>query len=71
MIYLKVIYHNVNNLSFCNDVYSDYKIIEHGVPQGSISGPILFLIYINYTNSINHPHLTMHPKDTSLLQVII
>jgi hypothetical protein len=52
-----------------NNVRSDTEIIEYGVPQGSILGPILFLLYVN-----DLPHLSqqnnsiiMFADDTSLL----
>ena len=55
-----------------NNVYSDYGKIECGVPQGSILGPLLFLVYINdLRNCLNHCKSFLYADDTVLIESCI
>ena len=47
--------------------YSDWKTIQHGVPQGSILEPLLFNLFINdLTYFINDAKLRLYADDTTL-----
>ena len=51
-----------------NGVASDYLPVHCGVPQGSILGPLLFLIYVNdIVNCSNLLHFIIFADDTNML----
>ena len=53
-----------------NGQYSSWAIVKAGVPQGSILGPLFFLIFINdlSDNLVSNPKL--FADDTSLFSVV-
>lgn len=51
-----------------NESVSDTTRLRRGVPQGSILGPILFVVFINdLPNSITHSNCILYADDITLL----
>ena len=53
-----------------NGYYSDYSEIEFGVPQGTVLGPLLFLIYINDLERNIKSNIKFFADDTMLFSIV-
>ena len=53
-----------------NGQYSTWTNVETGVPQGSILGPLPFLVHINDLPESLVLNPKLHPDDTSLFSII-
>ena len=58
---------NRNQVTNCNDVCSEVAAVSIGVAQGSILGPLLFIIYMNdLPDVLQFCHITLYADDTVL-----
>ena len=53
-----------------NGVCSDLTAVTSGIPQGSVLGPTLFLIYVNDLPETVSSHLKMFAEDTKIYRPI-
>ena len=53
-----------------NGSYSDYSNIESDVPQGSVLGPLLFLVYINDLERNIKSNIKFFAEDTMLFSIV-
>ena len=53
-----------------NGSYSSYSTVESGVPQGSVLGPLLYLVYINDLERNIKSNIKFFADDTMLFSIV-
>ena len=62
--------HNRHQRVVINGSHSEYLPVESGVPQGSVLGPLLFLVYINDLEKNIKSNIKFFADDTMLFSVV-
>ena len=62
--------HNRKQRVVLNGSFSDYSVIQSRVPQGSVLGPLLILIYINDLEKYTKSNINFFADDSMLFSIV-
>jgi hypothetical protein len=65
--YLKNRYQRVITANKSRHHYSEWEPIRYGIPQGSILGPLFFILYINEKTMVISANRVLFADDTSMI----